>query len=185
MSEYQYYEFCQIGKPLSQEARKTMSSLSSRVQITTHGAAYVYNYGSFGGDPKKLLLKYFDVFFYISNWGDFQLMFKYPAHQVDIEGLKKYGIKDVISCKKRGQNVLLEIQICNEDGWGWTEGEGVLPNLLPLYEEIKAKNYQLLRLVSTVNDIFMGEEQKPLSKIIAKRKLSSAQKAFLNTVGID
>ena len=40
MSEYQYYEFCQINKPLSQEARKEMASLSSRARISTHEVVY-------------------------------------------------------------------------------------------------------------------------------------------------
>jgi hypothetical protein len=30
---------------------------------------HVYNYGDFRGKPKELLLKRFDVFFYISNFG--------------------------------------------------------------------------------------------------------------------
>ncbi len=39
MSEYQYYEFCSISKPLSQETRKEMASLSSRAKVGTHGAS--------------------------------------------------------------------------------------------------------------------------------------------------
>ena len=46
------------------------------------------------------------------------------------------------------QTILLEVHISNEEGFGWTEGEGILADLLPLYDEIKNKNYQLLRLVS-------------------------------------
>ncbi|MCW5590456.1 MAG: hypothetical protein KIT27_12460, partial [Legionellales bacterium] len=69
MSEYQYYEFCSINKPLSTEARKEMLSLSSRASVGTHTASYVYNYGDFRGKPKQLVLKHFDVFFYISNFG--------------------------------------------------------------------------------------------------------------------
>jgi hypothetical protein len=63
MSEYQYYEFCRITTPLSSEARKEMVSLSSRAQVSTHGASYVYNYGDFRGNPEQLVLKHFDVFF--------------------------------------------------------------------------------------------------------------------------
>ncbi|EKD72555.1 MAG: hypothetical protein ACD_45C00643G0004 [uncultured bacterium] len=63
MSEYQYYEFCSITSPISSEARKAMRSLSSRANVSTHGVSYTYNYGDFKGEPKKLLLKYFDVFF--------------------------------------------------------------------------------------------------------------------------
>lgn len=82
MSEYQYYEFCKISAPLTAEVKKEMRSLSSRANVSTHGASYVYNYGDFRANPKELLLKYFDVFFYISNWGCIQLMFKYQRQNI-------------------------------------------------------------------------------------------------------
>ena len=185
MSEYQYYEFCCMTAPLSQEARKEMSSLSSRAHITTHGASYVYHYGDFRGNIKKLLLKYFDVFFYMSNWGTVRLLFKYPPQSVNIEELKKYSIKNVISCEQQSQAILLDIHIHNEEGGEWIEGEGLLVDLLPLHEEIKNGNYQLLRLVSELNHEDTENREVLLSLNITKMKLSLAQKAFLNCIGID
>jgi|688.fasta_scaffold210113_3 hypothetical protein len=186
MSEYQYYEFCQINKPLSKEARQEMRSLSSRANIGSHGASYVYNYGDFRGDPKQLLLKYFDVFFYISNFGTVELIFKYPIKHVDIPTLKKYYIEHVIEIEQHEQHILLEVCIDNEEGFGWTEGEGLLPNLLPLYDEIKAKNYQFLSLVQTLHCEFSGEEPDPANIAIAENTLlSEAQQTFLECVGVD
>ena len=153
MSEYQYYEFCRINQPISLAAREEMASLSSRARITTHGASFVYNYGNFRGDYKQLLLKYFDIFFYISNFGITKLVFKYKIDQVDLNELQKYYLKHVISCVQHDQHVLLEIYIHNEKGRGWTEGEGLLPDLLPLYDEIKSKNYQFLHLVTAIERI--------------------------------
>src|SRR5690348_13842640 len=109
MSEYQYYEFCKINTPLSTETRKEMYSLSSRAKVSTHGASYVYNYGDFRGNAEDLLLKHFDVFFYISNWGCIRLMFKYTTQEVDAGKLKKYCIKHIIDCKIQGSYVLLDI----------------------------------------------------------------------------
>jgi hypothetical protein len=152
MSEYQYYEFCSINKPLTSEARKEMSSLSSRANVGTHNAFYVYNYGDFRGNSDTLLLKYFDVFFYISNFGTIRLTFKYNVFQINIDEIKKYCINHVISYKQHCDDILLDIYIQNEEGFGWTEGEGVWQNLLPLYDEIKSKNYQFLRIVSAVHD---------------------------------
>jgi hypothetical protein len=42
----------------------------------------------------------------------------------------------------RGSHILLDIDFHNEDGFGWVAGEGILPDLLPLYDEIKSGNYQ-------------------------------------------
>lgn len=184
MSEYQYYEFCSISKPLTREARMEMASLSSRAQVSTHGASYVYNYGDFKGNPKQLLLKHFDVFFYISNFGGIRLLFKYLADEINIVQMKKYCIKDVISTKTQKENVLLDIDINLEEGFGWVEGEGMLVDLLPLYDEIKTGNYQFLKLVSSVNE-GLTEEGNTLKTAISKFKnLSIAQEAFLTCVGI-
>jgi len=184
MSEYQYYEFCSVRSPLSAQARKEMYSLSSRAKVSTHGATYVYNYGNFRGNAKQLLLKYFDVFFYIANWGTVELMFKYPAEKVDVSALKKLAIKHVVDCQQRDENVVLTVHVNNEEGFGWTEGEGLLPNLLSLYDEIKNQDYQWLHLVSVIQKEFAGEQENALSDFLSTVSLSSTQQAFLDAVGI-
>jgi hypothetical protein len=184
MSEYQYYEFCSLHSPLSAAARKEMSALSSRAQVGTHSASYVYNYSDFRGNPEALLLKYFDVFFYISNWGTIRLMFKYPAQEIEIKKLKKYSIKDVISCQAQKDYVVLNIAINNEEGFGWTDGEGLLADFLPLYEEIQSKNYQFLQLIKAIHDELTGEKENALASTLADMKLSAAQSAFLDHTGV-
>jgi hypothetical protein len=185
MSEYQYYEFCSINKPLTKEARDAMASLSSRANVGTHNASYVYNYGDFRGNSNKLVLKYFDVFFYISNFGTIRLTFKYNISQIDINEIKKHCIEDIIDCEQYGEDILLDINIQNEDGFGWTEGEGLLPDLLPLYDEIKDKNYQFLRIVAAVNNEFSGESESSLSTLLAEIPLLSiAQQTFLESTSV-
>jgi hypothetical protein len=181
MSEYQYYEFCKINSPLTAEARKEMCLLSSRAKITTHGAFYVYNYGDFRGNPKELLSKYFDVFFYISNWGCIRLIFKYSPEEIDVTELKKYNTKHVINCIEQDQHVLLDIDFTNKNGFGWVEGEGMLPNLLPLYDEIKFGNYRFLQLITHAS-------QKNDNTLLVNNSilaLSSAQEAFFKYAEID
>ena len=185
MSEYQYYEFCRIATPLSSEARKEMASLSSRAQVSTHGASYVYNYGDFRGNPTQLVLKYFDVFFYIANFGTIQLMFKYNASQIDTNEIKKYCIKHTLECKQYEQDIVISIYIQNEDGFGWTEGEGVLPDLLPLYDEIKSKNYQFFRIIAAIHGEWVAGKEGTLSKLLEEIIPSSAQKEFLKNTEIE
>lgn len=184
MSEYQYYEFCKINKPLIAEARKEMYSLSSRANVSTHGASYVYNYGDFPGDPKELLLKYFDVFFYISSWGSIQLMFKYSDEHVDEHGMKKFSAKHIISCEKQKKYTLLDINFNNEDGFGWLEGEGMLFELLPLYDEIKSGNYQFLRLVVDISNGISGKTTNNLEGT-SNLALSQAQEAFFKYASVE
>lgn len=57
MSEYQYYEFLALDKPLTAEEKTYVESISSRVELTSTQAVFVYNYGDFRGEPKQLLEK--------------------------------------------------------------------------------------------------------------------------------
>ncbi len=64
MSEYQYYEFQAIDKPLDKKAVQALRKLSSRAQITPTSFVNEYNWGDFKGNPLKLMEKYFDAFIY-------------------------------------------------------------------------------------------------------------------------
>jgi len=183
MSEYQYYEFYNLHTLLSQEARAVMHSLSSRARVSAHGAAYVYNYKDFPGDEKALLLKYFDVFFRISNWGRIQLTFKYPNTVIDLAAIKPYCTQSVIEYEQIDQNTLIDVRTDYESS-GWIEGEGLLPDLLPLYDEIKTGNYEWLSLVLAL-DCRSNEVSKTPNVLATRGKRSLAQQAFLEFVGAD
>lgn len=181
MSEYQYYEFYSLNKPLTDKVRAKMEALSSRVKIGTHGASFVYNYGDFPAEPIKILSSYFDVLFYLSNFGSFRLVFKYPVNQVDLPTVKKYCFDDVISIHRGKQNILLDMHFCNEDGFGWCEGENVLPSLLPVYEQIKNNNYRFLKLLTKTHNMLNDEDESNTLSI--PKRISPAERVFLECVG--
>jgi hypothetical protein len=85
MSEYQYYEFLAIDRPLSQADMTALRRITSRAEITATRLSNVYNFGDFRGDPRELMGKYFDAMVYITNWGTRQLMLKLPSGAVDPE----------------------------------------------------------------------------------------------------
>ena len=74
MSEYQYYEFQALDKPLTRQQQKELRSLSSRAEITATSFVNEYNYGDFRGEPPELMERYFDAFCYLANWGTRRLM---------------------------------------------------------------------------------------------------------------
>jgi len=53
VSEYQYYEFLALDKPLTDEQRAELRKLSSRAEITATRFVNEYNYGDFRGNPEK------------------------------------------------------------------------------------------------------------------------------------
>jgi hypothetical protein len=50
MSEYQYYEFQAIDRPLTEEEQQAVSQLSSRVDPHPWRAVFVYHWGDFRGN---------------------------------------------------------------------------------------------------------------------------------------
>ena len=78
MSEYQYYEFRAIDRPLTEEEQRAVGKLSSRVDLSPSHAIFVYNYSDLPARAEDLLARYFDAMFYIANWGSCQLMFRFP-----------------------------------------------------------------------------------------------------------
>jgi len=107
-------------------------------------------------------------------------MLKYINTQVDANEIEKHCINNVINCEQHDKYIILDINISNEDGYGWIEGEGIVADILPLHEEIKSKNYKFLRLVSAINDEYTGKDPDALNSIIVNRNLTRAQEVFLN-----
>ena len=90
MSEYQYYEFLALDKPLTDEQRAELRKLSSRAEITATRFVNEYSYGDFRGSPEKLMERYFDAFLYLANWGTRRLMFRLPRALLDAEVARRY-----------------------------------------------------------------------------------------------
>lgn len=180
MSEYQYHEFCNISNPMPKEVRKIMSSLSSRATLTSHGASYAYNYSDFGYDPIEILKDHFDIYFYIANWGTLRLAFKFNKLDTSIPELKNHQLENVINCIEYDDSIIIDIDLGIEEGFGWTDGEGMLAEMLPIYDELKNKNYQFLNLSKAMNDSFLHGEDELLKELLTNKKLSPSQQFVLD-----
>ncbi len=80
MSEYQYYEFIAIDKPLTTQQMAELRSVSSRADITATSFVNEYNWGSFKGDPADWIRRYFDAFVYTANWCSCEFMLRVPLN---------------------------------------------------------------------------------------------------------
>ena len=83
MSEYQYYEFTAVDRPLTIREQGELRSLSTRADITATSFVNTYEWGDFKGDPRKLMERYFDAHLYLANWGTRQLMLRLPKKVLD------------------------------------------------------------------------------------------------------
>jgi hypothetical protein len=146
MSEYQYYEFRAIDRPLSEDEMDELRDLSSRAEITPTSFTNVYNYGNFRGNPKKLMDEYFDAFVYVANWGTHRLMFRIPRKFLDVEAAEAYCDDEVLTLEAKKDHVVLEFLSQEEGGGEWEEGEGYMPSLISLRAELMRGDYRALYL---------------------------------------
>ena len=153
MSEYQYYEFQAIDRPLTPEEQQAVARLSSRVDPHPWRAVFTYSFGGgIGRRAKDLLADYYDALLYLANWGSRQLAFRFPKELVDPEQLRQYNVEtleypsDTITVSTGEEYAILDIQLHEEEGLGWIEGEGWLGSLVGLRDAILQGDHRVLYL---------------------------------------
>lgn len=90
MSEYQYYEWQTIDRPLSATEQVAVGKLSSHIEVTSTRAWVEYHWSGFKHNPKQILAQYFDAFLYYANWGSQRLAFRFPVGLLDENALQPY-----------------------------------------------------------------------------------------------
>lgn len=145
MSEYQYYEFQAIDRPLTDELQQELRRISSRAHITPTGFVNVYNYGDFHADPVALLEKCFDAFCYLANWGTRQLMFRIPTDLIDGKSIRAYCLDDIFRFHQKGEFLILSFDSESEEH-EWEEGEGWLSSMISLREDLIRGDFRCLYL---------------------------------------
>jgi hypothetical protein len=155
MSEYQYYEFRAIDRPLTQAEMAELRGLSTRASITPTSFQNEYNYGDFRGDPFVLMQKFFDAFVYVANWGTRQFMLRLPNTLLPAEVASRYTIEPAVRVHTSGNDVILELAVDEEEP-EWAEGEGWLDSLVPLRDDIARGDLRSL-YIGWLSAIWVGE----------------------------
>jgi len=145
MSEYQYYEFQAVDKPLTEKDMQALRDLSTRARITPTSFVNEYHWGDFKGTPLKLVEKYFDAFLYVANWGTHWFMLKLPRHLVDVDLSRKYCPGESAVIHEKGDHIIFEFT-SETDDYEWEEGEGWLSSLISLRADILQGDYRALYL---------------------------------------
>ena len=191
MSEYQYYEWQTIDRPLSPNERQAVSELSSHMETVTSSQAIVtYSWGGFGHDARKVLQQYFDTHLYMANWGTRRLLFRFPKSVIDPDAIRPYCREDFLTLDLKGNYYILEFSLDDEEpDYEWLEGEGMLGKLTPIREQIMQGDYRALYLswlkAVSVED---SEEDNPETEPpipAGLGKLNSSLQAFIEFFELD
>ena len=167
-----------------------IQNLSSRAQVSPHRAVFLYNYGDFRGKPVELVAQYFDIMFYIANWGTWQLIFRFPKAIVDAQWFQPYFLDRAVNWTETDEYLVLDVHISEEGGGYWVDGEGWLPRLLPLRDELLQGDCRLLYLawLRMADDLAGYElEEDPVEPPVPPNlcQLSPALRAFVELVNLD
>ena len=189
MSEYQYYEFQAIDRPLEEADQKALRKLSSRARITSASFTNHYNWGDFHGNPRKMMERWFDLHLYLANWGTRRLMIRVPRRFINRSRIKEFVREvDEVELLESGEHFIVDIQFDSESsGYGYSdeEGDGWLESLAPLRNDVLAGDFRLfylLWLTAVKRDFLRDEGKEPLPGIAP---LSVPLEAFAEFFQID
>lgn len=170
MSEYQYYEFLAIDRPVDRPGQDALRLISSRARITATSFTNHYEWGDFKGDPRQLVEQWFDLHLYLSNWGDRRLMLRLPARLLDRGKLTPFlsGV-EWVEVWASGESLIIDIapdieapEYWDEDGSGWLAG------LAPLRADVLSgdlRMFYLLWLMAVEYQLVADDELEPLPGI--------------------
>lgn len=171
MSEYQYYEFLAIDRPLGEADRLELRGLSSRARITATSFSNHYEWGDFKGSPRRLMERWFDLHIYVSNWGTRQLMIRLPEPLVERKRLEAWlAGTDLAEILDAGDNLILDICDTNENASerDWDDGSGWIGAMAPLRMDLLSGDWRflyLLWLMGVENGSVLDETLEPLPGI--------------------
>ncbi|MAF12731.1 hypothetical protein CMK11_19960 [Candidatus Poribacteria bacterium] len=147
MSEYQYYEFLAIDRPLTESEMRELRAISSRAEITPTSFSNEYNYGDLRGNAEDLLAQYFDAFVYVANWGTRRFAMRVPCDAADWDEIAPYCAGMNVSARRTDDHIVVDLMNDPED-WdaGWTEGEGWMASLAGVRQEFLGGDMRCLYL---------------------------------------
>ncbi|PDT03663.1 hypothetical protein CO666_13930 [Rhizobium chutanense] len=187
MSEYQYYEFQTIDRPLSEADRQSLRDLSTRARITSTSFTNSYDWGDLKGNPADLMERWFDLHLYLANWGTRRLMIRFPKRLVDLQQFDGFLREvDGVELTPSGENLILDIVCEDQEPEDYSDdGSGWLAALTPLRAAVLGGDlrlFYLLWLMAVQAETLGPEEVAPLPGI---GPMTDELEAFAHFFGLD
>ncbi|HEX6522400.1 MAG TPA: hypothetical protein VF070_20690 [Streptosporangiaceae bacterium] len=121
MSEYQYYEFLTLDRPLTADELDEVRALSTRAEITSTSFTNEYHWGDFRGSPAELMRRYYDAHLYLANWGTHRIMLRLPRAVLAPEVAGQYCVDDQVTVSIAGEHVIIDM-VSEDEPDDWEDG---------------------------------------------------------------
>ncbi|WP_089105317.1 hypothetical protein [Streptomyces hyaluromycini] len=146
MSEYQYYEFQALDRPLTREEQEQLRAISTRARITATSFTNTYNWGDLSGNPRRMVERHFDAHLYVTNWGTHRLMFRLPRQALALPTAKPYCLDHHVDAWTTRTHLLLDLT-SEDEGGDWIEGaDDSLAALIGVRDELATGDLRPLYL---------------------------------------
>lgn len=192
MSEYQYYEFQAIDRPLDDKARTALRQISSRAEISATSLTNEYHFGNFKGDPRKLMEQYFDAHLYFANWGSRDLMLRVPLAGLALAEVEPYHLDPGLDAWATANHLILHWSFGSDDGdWDYDadEGTGSLASMVLIRDELMNGDRRPLYLgwLLSIQQMFEDEEEDTFEPPVPPglKTLSGPQRALVDFLQLD
>jgi hypothetical protein len=136
MSEYQYYEFVALDRPLDNRQQAEVRELSTRATVTPTSFINEYHWGNFRGDPDQMMEHYYDAHLYLANWGTRRIMFRLPCELLDLDTAGDYCVGDQSEAWTNGDHLVLDLTSEDESGEGEFDAKWALSAVIGVRAEL-------------------------------------------------
>ncbi|WP_132980209.1 hypothetical protein [Pigmentiphaga sp. D-2] len=188
MSEYQYYEFAAIDKPLTRTEMVELRAVSTRAVITPSGFTNHYEWGDLKADPADWMRRYFDAFVYSANWCSCHLSLRVPKAVFRKTELEPFAHPFVLSIEATETHWIIGWALEeseDDDRFAQDDGSGWMRRLIPLRDELMRGDLRPLYLGwLAVGEELLDDMLEP-DVPSGLTDLSPAQKALAEFLEID
>jgi hypothetical protein len=146
MSEYQYYEFLAVDRPLTAAEQAEVCQLSTRARITATSFTNEYHWGDFKGSPDQMMQRYYDAHLYFANWGTHRIMLRLPRTLLDPEIAGQYCVDGQVSVSTSREYVIVDLTSEDEAGEWVEDAEDSLSAIVGVRSELAAGDLRPLYL---------------------------------------
>lgn len=151
MSEYQYYEFLAVDRPLSADDQQALRSISSRARITSTSFTNHYEWGNLKADPTQLLLRFFDLHVYVAMWGSKRVLIRLPDAALKPADFDAFRLDEceLLEVRQVPEGWLIDIDVEGDEEAAWNEfddGSGWMGALAGLRHELLSGDLRLFYL---------------------------------------
>lgn len=146
MSEYEYYEFRAVDRPLDDKQLRRLQRYSKLAEISAVGLTAVSSLGDFHRLPLTLMNEYYDAGLYMANFGTRRLMYRLPRTRLDPDVARTYCSTKAATLTETGDHVVVGLHTEQYSSDFWMGKRDRLAPMLQARADLAAGDLRLLYL---------------------------------------